>query len=146
MAVIHPLVVGNQRALRIHQVRDGILCQDNNAVGRNQLRNVVVDLWVCMVRASCQDDTVAAVLFQLFDDLLAFLLHIGLGRQQFLPAEFTGFFYFGSRNIELLLKDLNIGIHENRAAGAEIDRIGREQRFLCEILYFINSGSLRTVQ
>ncbi len=82
----------------------------------------------------------AAVLFQLFDDLLAFLLHIGLGRQQFLPAEFTGFLYFGSRNIEPPLKDLNIGIHENRAAGAEIDRIGREQRFLREILYFIIQG------
>ena len=36
-----------------------------------------------------------------------------MAAQQFLPAEFTGFLYFGSRNIELHLKDLNQAFREN---------------------------------
>ena len=29
-AMVHPLVIGDQRALRIHQMGDGILCQDSD--------------------------------------------------------------------------------------------------------------------
>ena len=54
---------------------DGILRQDSDAVGRNQLRNAVIDLRIDVVRSSGKHNAVSACLLQIGERLLTLLIH-----------------------------------------------------------------------
>ena len=89
------------------QVGDGVLCQDGDIVGVDELRYAVVDLRVNVVGAPCQDDAPVSCLIQERHGLLALFAHVIPAFLQLDPGFVDRVPDLGCRNGEFLSQLFN---------------------------------------
>jgi len=97
--MIHPLVIYTNRTFYRCQMRDGILSKYSDSITVDQIRDTVMDFGINVVWASCENNTVTACFFQIFQSLLALFLHIAAGSSHFFPSFMCRSFDFFNRDI-----------------------------------------------
>ncbi len=102
--MVHPLVECYNRALRIPEVRNGILGEDGNSIGVDHLRDTVVNLRIDMIWTACEDDAVHMMLFHVLERLASLHLDIIAAVLQLVPCGggCCAHFLLGKRMVDIV--------------------------------------------